>query len=64
VSLGRGLCEELITRPEEAYRPGGVVVGGLGNPWRKGALPTGGGGGGCRAQNKQNLLFNAWKCRL
>jgi hypothetical protein len=29
VSSGRGLCEELITRPEESYRLWCVVVGDL-----------------------------------
>jgi len=29
VMSGRGLCDELITRPEESYRLGCVVVCGL-----------------------------------
>jgi len=31
VLSGRGLCDELITRPEESYRLRCVVVCGLGN---------------------------------
>jgi hypothetical protein len=31
VLSGRGLCDELITRPEESYRPWCVVVCGLEN---------------------------------
>jgi hypothetical protein len=43
VLSGRGLCEELITRPEESYRVRWVVVCDL-EIW-----PI----GGCRARNKQ-----------
>ena len=49
VLSGRGLCDELITRPEESYRLWYVAVcdietSGMDRPW-----PT----GGCRAKNKQ-----------
>jgi len=50
VLSGRGLCEEMITRPEESYRLWCVVVYDLETPrmWRP--WPS----GGCRAKNKQN----------
>ena len=48
VLSGRGLCDELITRPEESYRLWCVVcdleTSRMRRPW-----PT----GGCRAKNKQ-----------
>ena len=36
---GRGLCDELITRPEESYRLWCVIVCDLENPLNKEALP-------------------------
>jgi hypothetical protein len=55
VLSGRGLCDELITRPEETYRLWRVVVCDLETSWMGRPWPTGGrgGGGGCRAKNKQ-----------
>jgi hypothetical protein len=49
---GRGLCDELITRPEESYFLWCVVVCDLDPSWMRSPWPTGG-GGGCRANNKQ-----------
>jgi len=55
---GRGLCDELITRPEESYRLWCVVVCDLETSWMRGPWPT----GGCRAKtNKQtNLPLVSW----
>ena len=39
---GRGLCEELITRPEESYRLWCVVVCELGTSFMRRPWPTGG----------------------
>ena len=50
VLSGRGLCDELITRPEESYRLWCVVVCDLETSWMRRPWPT---GGGCRAKNKQ-----------
>jgi len=41
---GRGLCVELITRPEESYRLWCVVVCDLETSWMRRLWPTGGGG--------------------
>ena len=49
VLSGRGLCDELITRPEESYRLWCVVVCDLKTSWMWRPWPT----GGCRAKNKQ-----------
>jgi hypothetical protein len=49
VLSGRGLCDELITRPEESYRLWCVVVCDLETSWMRRPRPT----GGCRAKNKQ-----------
>jgi len=38
VLSGRGLCDELITRPEESYRPWCVVVCDLEISWKVEAL--------------------------
>jgi len=55
VLSGRGLCDELITRPEESYRLWCVVVCDLETSWMRRPWHT----GGCRAKNKQTnkLLF-------
>jgi len=51
VLSGRGLCDELITRPEKSYRRGWVVGGDSKTSRMRGARPplgsgaTGGGGG-------------------
>ena len=42
VLSGRGLCDELITRPEESYRLWCVVVCDLENSWMRRPWPTGG----------------------
>jgi len=41
---GRGLCDELITRPEESYRLWRVVVCDLETSWVRRPWPAGGGG--------------------
>jgi len=46
---GRGLCDELITRPEESYRLWCVVVCDLENSWIRRPWPT----EGCCAKTKQ-----------
>ena len=58
VLSGRGLCNELITRPEESYRPWCVVVCDLETSWMGRSWPTGG-GVGCCAKNRHYNLF--WK---
>jgi hypothetical protein len=47
VLSGRGLCDELITRPEESYRLWCVVVCDLERPW-----PS----RGWRAKNKHGII--------
>jgi len=42
VLSGRGLCDELITRPEESYRLRRVVVCDLETSWMRRPWPTGG----------------------
>ena len=49
VLSGRGLCDEMITRPAESYRLRGVVVCDLETSWMRRPWPT----GGCCAKNKQ-----------
>jgi hypothetical protein len=49
VLSGRGLCDGLITRPEEAYRLWYVVCD-LENAWMRRPWPT----GGCHAINKRH----------
>jgi hypothetical protein len=49
VLSGKGLCDELITRPEESYRLWCVVVCDLETSWTKRPWPI----GGFRAKNKQ-----------
>ena len=49
VLSGRGLCDELITRPEESYRLWCVVVCDLGTPGMGRPWPT----GGYRAKQKK-----------
>jgi len=52
VFSGKGLCDELITRPEEYYRLLGVVVCDLETSWMRRPWLT----AGCRTQNNfQNL---------
>jgi hypothetical protein len=47
-----GLCDELITRPEEYYRLWCVVVCDLETSWMRRPWPT----GGCRAKKKQRCI--------
>jgi hypothetical protein len=49
VLSGRGLCDELITRPEESYRLWCVVECDLETSWMRRPWPTLGGGGKGRA---------------
>jgi len=42
VLSGRGLCDELITRPEESYRLWCVIVCYLETSWMRRPWPTGG----------------------
>ena len=51
VLSGRGLCEELITRPEESYRLWYVVVFDLETSWMRRPWPT----WVCRAKNKKKM---------
>ena len=44
VLSGRGLCDELITSPEESYRLWSVVVCDLETSWLRRLWPNGGGG--------------------
>ena len=46
VLSGRGLCDGLITRPEESYRLRCVFLCDLGTSWMRSPWPT---GGGCHA---------------
>ena len=48
VLSGRGLCDELITRPEESYRLWCVVVCDLETSWMRRSWPT----EGCRSKTK------------
>jgi hypothetical protein len=48
VLSGRGLCDELITHPEESYRLWCVVVCGREASWLRRPWPT----GGCRIKKK------------
>jgi hypothetical protein len=53
----RGLCDELITRPEEPYRPWCVSVCDLENLANEEALAHCGGGGAIAPKtNKQNIM--------
>jgi hypothetical protein len=52
---GRGLCDELITRPEESYRLWCVVVCDVEASIMRRPWPPG--GGGCRDKNRQDAIF-------
>jgi len=55
VLSGRGLCDELITRPEDSYRLSCVVACDLEISWMRKAWPN----GGCWTKNKQtNFTVN------
>ena len=57
VLSGRGLCDELITRPEESYRVWCVVVCDLETLWMKMSWPT----GGCYAKRRRKKdLLTVW----
>jgi len=72
VLSGRGLCDGLITRPEESYRLWCVVVCDLETSWMRRAWPTGGlslhGGGGLINKNATKVsivtvtdkVFSSW----
>jgi len=62
VLLGRGLCDELITRPEESYRLWCVVVCDLETSRMRRPWPT----GGRHAENKLTKYLNdiTWDRRL
>jgi len=53
VLSGRGLCDELITRPEESYQLWCVVEYDLETSWMRRSWPI----GGCSAKNKQTSAF-------
>jgi len=57
VLSGRGLCDELITRPEESYRLWCVVVCELKSWGRRGPWPHGGGGGVVAVAPKTYKMF-------
>jgi len=52
VLSGRGLCDELITRPEKSYRLWCVVLCDLETSCMRRPWPT----GGCCAKNKQTII--------
>ena len=54
VLSGRGLCDELITRPEESYRLWCVVVCDLETSWMGSSWPA----GGCSSRNQQTNINN------
>ena len=56
VLSGRGLCDELITRPEEYYRLWCVVVCDLESSWMRSSWPIGG-LSSQRQTNKQKTVF-------
>jgi len=62
VLSGRGLCDELITRPEEPYRLWFVVVYDVGTSLMRRSWPN----GRCRAKNKQysKVRGNQWCSRF
>jgi len=56
VLSGRGLCDRLITRPEESYCLWCVVVCDLEASWMRRPWPT----GGCCARNKQTTNLHVF----
>jgi len=56
VLSGRGLCDELITRPEDSYRLWRAVVYDLETSRMRRPWPTGGGGGLSRQKKKIYIL--------
>jgi len=55
VLSGRGLCDELITRPEKSYRLWCVVVCDLETSWMRRPWPTV--GLSCQKQNKKTCTI-------
>ena len=53
----RGLCDELIARPEDSYRLWCVVVCDLETSWMRSPWPT----GGCCAKNNNNQTCKEYK---
>ena len=62
VLSGRGLCDGLITRPEESYRLWCVIECDLETSWMKRPWPTG--GGLLRQIKKKNLSVVVSKCHF
>jgi len=56
VLSGRGLCDELITRPEESYRLWRVVECDTETSCVRRPCPTGGGGGVFPPKKKKKIL--------
>jgi hypothetical protein len=54
VFSGRGLCDELITRPEESYRMWCVIECELETSWMRRPWPS----GGCRAKKTPSHVLN------
>jgi hypothetical protein len=54
VLSGRGLCDELITRPDESYRPRCIVVCDVETSWMRRSWPT----GSCCTKRKMLLPFS------
>jgi len=57
VLSGTGLCNELITHPEESYQLWFIVVCDLETTWMRRPWPT----GGCCANNKQTIQCSTQK---
>ena len=57
VLSGRGLCDELITRPEKSYRLWCVVVCDLETSWMRRPWPALG-----RSATQRNNKYIAWEC--
>jgi hypothetical protein len=60
VLSGRGLCDEVITRPEESYRLWNVVVCDLKTSYIRRPWPS----GDCCAKNKQKSFISSLSLRL
>jgi len=61
VLSGRGLCDELITRPEESYRLWCVVVCDLETSWMRRPWPT---GGLSRHKKKNKIRWSKFKVEV
>jgi len=60
VLTGRGLCDELIIRPEESFRLWCVVVCDLETTWMRKPGPT----GGCCVKSKYSMYVRSRRCAL